>query len=367
MRNLNELRLTDGRHLEPDAWFDAGDRGSGDGLLLLLKQAMRGIGIGEVLALRATAPSAATDLPAWCRLDGHQYLGSTGDGHYALRRGGVILSLNTAPETLEELWIFPVSPTWCNLECTHCLYAASPRKRDRYRITNDELLGLIDQFEAIRVRPHLMITGGEPTLHTDLVSLLRILDERGYSFQLMTNATMITEGMAADLAQLKRLRKVQVSVEGDEPEINDRVYGKGVWQRTLTGIRRLRTASVPVAIAVTPMAENESRLAAIEQLARDEQAEVKYILLYPLGAANQNGIRPAAKDPPRVKGDGRLMCDKGVAYSEGAFYPCTVLAKEPWARIGATLEEALGDAARARVRTIRKSTPACEVCKRGSS
>lgn len=351
----------------PDAIVDAGERGVAGGLLLLLKQAMRGVAVGERLEVRSSNQTIASDLRAWCGIAGHEFLGTTADGSYVVRRGGKPLSVSTATEALKELWLFPVSPNWCNLACTHCLYAASPRSPDRYRVSDEELSSLLEQLDSMGARPHFMVTGGEPFLHPNLTQLLSALDAGGYSFQVMSNGTMISERAARRFSGFEHLRKVQISIEGDSPDLNDQVYGKGVFERAISGIRQLRAVDVPVAIAVTPMAENESRLPAIEKLAQDEGAELKYILLYPLGAANENNIQSAKKDPPLEKGDGLLMCDKGVAYSEGAFYPCTVLVKEPWAKLGDTLVEALGDEARARVRSIRKTTPACEVCKRGSS
>jgi organic radical activating enzyme len=364
---MSEVTLSEGGRVAPDTVVEVGDRTASTGLFLLLKQAMRGVGVGEVLEVSSTNGLNVSDLRAWCRITGHHFLGTTQLGSYVLRRGGTPLSIDTASQTLKELWLFPVSPDWCNLECTHCLYAASPRSRDRYKISRDELQSIVEQLDAAGAQPHFMVTGGEPFLHTELADLLGTLDRRGYSFQVMSNGTMINEATANLFARFERLRKVQVSIEGDSPDLNDQVYGRGTFERTIGGIQRLRAAGVPVSIAVTPMADNEARLPAIEKLARDEGAEVKYILLYPLGAASRNDVGPAKKDPPVEKGDGLLMCDKGVAFSEGAFYPCTVLAKQAWARLGDTLVEALGDEARRKVREIRKTTPACEVCKRGST
>jgi sulfatase maturation enzyme AslB (radical SAM superfamily) len=364
---MQEKTLSDGNRIVPDAVVDAGAQGAGGGLLLLLKHAMRGVGVGERLEINSSNRTIANDLRAWSRIAGHEFLGTTADGSFVLRRGGKPLSLSTATETLKELWLFPISPNWCNLACTHCLYTASPRSLDRYRVSGEELSSILAQLGSIGARPHFMITGGEPFLHPDLAELLGTLDAGGYSFQVMSNGTMISERVAERFSRFKHLRKIQISIEGESPELNDQIYGKGVFERAMTGIRRLRGADIPVAIAVTPMAENESRLPAIEKLAQQEGAEVKYILLYPLGAATENKIQPAQKDPPVEKGDGLLMCDKGVAYSEGAFYPCTILVKDPSARLGSTLAEALGEEARAQVGAIRKTTPACEVCKRGSS
>ena len=53
-----------------------------------------------------------------------------------------ILGRSNATETLKELWVFPVAPETCNLACTHCLYAASPKTRNPYRLSADELSGI---------------------------------------------------------------------------------------------------------------------------------------------------------------------------------------------------------------------------------
>jgi tRNA 2-thiouridine synthesizing protein A len=37
------------------------------------------VAVGGVVAVVADDPAAATDVPAWCRLRGHEYVG-TGDG-----------------------------------------------------------------------------------------------------------------------------------------------------------------------------------------------------------------------------------------------------------------------------------------------
>jgi TusA-related sulfurtransferase len=45
---------------------------------------------GDVLEVRATDPAALADIPAWCRLRGHEYLGAQDRGDhtaYAVRLG----------------------------------------------------------------------------------------------------------------------------------------------------------------------------------------------------------------------------------------------------------------------------------------
>jgi AdoMet-dependent heme synthase len=279
-----------------------------------------------------------------------------------------VLNRETASEVLKEFWVFPVAPETCNLACTHCLYAASPRTRNRYRVSTGELAGLLAQIETVGAKPHFMFTGGEPTLHPELYDFLETVDRQGYSFQLMTNGTRIQKESAERLAKLSHLTKVQVSLESADAKINDSIYGAGLHQRVLKAVDVLRESDVPVTLAVTPMEVNEEGLHAIEALAEDKGADVKYISLYDLGAAKENGLQPA-REIATGNGDKQveLMCDKGIAYSEGAFYPCPVLVKEPQAKLGDTLDQALSPEARRKVAGLQEKHAACQVCLKGST
>lgn len=91
----NELAL-----LAPSRIFDGGDLDCGSGLALLIREHMLKVPPGEVLEMISREPTVADDLPPWCRLSGHDFLGSLpGDTgvRYFLRRGD-----NASPEASEE-------------------------------------------------------------------------------------------------------------------------------------------------------------------------------------------------------------------------------------------------------------------------
>src|SRR4051812_13624613 len=60
----------------PAARIDGESLGVGDGLLMLLREALDPLPAGAVVAVRTADPSAAHDLPAWCRIMAHTFLGS---------------------------------------------------------------------------------------------------------------------------------------------------------------------------------------------------------------------------------------------------------------------------------------------------
>ena len=73
--------------LGADTFYDAGDKGCAAGPLDEIAALMRRLGPGQTLEVRASDPSVAGDLPAWCRLTGHELVTRDGD-HYLIRRRG---------------------------------------------------------------------------------------------------------------------------------------------------------------------------------------------------------------------------------------------------------------------------------------
>ena len=76
--------------VQPDHVLDGGDLDCGSGLVLLIREHMLRVPVGGILEMKSREPTVADDLPPWCRMVGHLYLGSaTGDGEvrYFVRRG----------------------------------------------------------------------------------------------------------------------------------------------------------------------------------------------------------------------------------------------------------------------------------------
>lgn len=74
---------------EPDEVFDAGSLGCGDGPLPRIAATLKRMPPGSVLEVRSTNPGVSADLPAWCRMVGHDFLGErsdTGQGRYVIQR-----------------------------------------------------------------------------------------------------------------------------------------------------------------------------------------------------------------------------------------------------------------------------------------
>ncbi len=67
--------MSDLESLQPDHMLDGGDLDCGSGLVLLIREHMQRVPEGGVLELRSMEITVADDLPPWCRMVGHEYLG----------------------------------------------------------------------------------------------------------------------------------------------------------------------------------------------------------------------------------------------------------------------------------------------------
>jgi len=76
--------------ITPDLVFDGGDLDCGSGLSLLIKENMLKVPVDGIMEMRSRDATVKDDLPPWCRLAGHEYLGNKeADGfvRYFIRRG----------------------------------------------------------------------------------------------------------------------------------------------------------------------------------------------------------------------------------------------------------------------------------------
>jgi tRNA 2-thiouridine synthesizing protein A len=77
-------------HLESDVFYDFEEMSCGD-LLIALMKAMRPLPPGSRVEVRALDPGAPIDIPAWCRMVGHELLvraGGPDHVHYLIRKRG---------------------------------------------------------------------------------------------------------------------------------------------------------------------------------------------------------------------------------------------------------------------------------------
>ncbi|TXT55062.1 MAG: Antilisterial bacteriocin subtilosin biosynthesis protein AlbA [Promethearchaeota archaeon] len=149
----------------------------------------------------------------------------------------------------------------CNLKCTHCyLDKAAVAEELSYK----EVCRGIDQLYRANTMV-LGISGGEPLLRSDIFEIIKYASEKGMDIALATNGTLITPQIAT---RLKRVgtNYVQISVDGLK-ETHDRIRGKGMFEKALSGIKHCINAGMYVSLDVTVTRLNVHQVEELFQLA----------------------------------------------------------------------------------------------------
>jgi MoaA/NifB/PqqE/SkfB family radical SAM enzyme len=152
----------------------------------------------------------------------------------------------------------------CNLHCEFCYVIDFLNIEGEWRqeMTVERLRQAFPDQPGFQVS----LTGGEIFMRKDIMSVLDLFREKGYSCgYLTTNGTIINEERAealADLAAAGFLKHISVSVDGPG-ELHDRARGlKGTFERTCAGLRRLQDAArrkhAPLRVSINTTVAQES-------------------------------------------------------------------------------------------------------------
>lgn len=135
----------------------------------------------------------------------------------------------------------------CNLKCTYC-YADSDE--DAVDLPTDEWKRIIDRADELGIK-YLLFSGGEPTLRSDLLDLLRYADSLSMVTALRSNGTLLTDSIIAEIASLKHLSSFCLSLDGATLKQNDYLRGQGSFLAVFGAARLLKEAGVPTYIETT--------------------------------------------------------------------------------------------------------------------
>lgn len=146
----------------------------------------------------------------------------------------------------------------CNDDCAHCYNA---RPRDYPEISTEEWKRVIDKVWELGI-PHIVFTGGEPTLREDLPDLIAYAESNGQITGINTNARRLSDPKFVQSLVNAGLDHVQITVESHDSEIHDQMVGKhGAWKQTIEGLRNVLNTSLYVMTNTTMLQANSPYLA----------------------------------------------------------------------------------------------------------
>jgi MoaA/NifB/PqqE/SkfB family radical SAM enzyme len=152
----------------------------------------------------------------------------------------------------------------CNCRCAMCDFGTVDAREAELPL--DELMRQLDAVRALGVR-RVLLSGGEPLLHSGFAQLGDLLTELGVKVTLLSNGLLL--GARAEEV-VRTCDEVIVSLDGTE-SLHDSIRGvPGTYRRLADGVQALRSLAPELAISVRCVVQksNFRQLAEIVEAAR---------------------------------------------------------------------------------------------------
>jgi MoaA/NifB/PqqE/SkfB family radical SAM enzyme len=136
----------------------------------------------------------------------------------------------------------------CNLRCKMCGVCEHENMRHDNELTTDEWKQVILSLKKMRCAL-ISSSGGEPLLRDDFYDIIRFAREQNIAFHMCTNGILLNRDRVLRLRD-SGVNTVSISVESPDPAIHEQLRGKGTFEKTIAGIRRLRELAPEIHVGI---------------------------------------------------------------------------------------------------------------------
>lgn len=145
----------------------------------------------------------------------------------------------------------------CNNDCAHCY---NERPRDYPELSTKIWHQILDRLWEIGI-PHVVFTGGEPTLREDLPELIAHAEQNGQITGINTNGRRLSNREYLEKLVKSGLDHVQITIESHDSNIHESmVNARGAWKQTVAGIRNALETPLYVMTNTTMLRTNSPTL-----------------------------------------------------------------------------------------------------------
>ncbi len=142
----------------------------------------------------------------------------------------------------------------CNNACAHCYNEAGRIAMPSLSLA--EWQRVLDKLAALGV-PHIILTGGEPTLHPDLLAIIRYAEGLGLMVGMNSNGRRLAQRALAKALAEAGLDHIQVTLESNRAEIHNAMVGADAFEQTVEGIRNAVACGLHTITNTTLTAANQ--------------------------------------------------------------------------------------------------------------
>ena len=179
------------------------------------------------------------------------------------------------PKRLREFWFHTNNS--CNLTCTHCLVESHPGGDPG--LSTAALKSIMDQVSDLGVS-RFYFTGGESFVRKDIFELIEYITvSKRAELIILTNATLFRGDRLERLRdQDRRLLRLQVSLDGTRPEVNDPIRGEGTFRMITEGLKAVSDLGFETSLTAAVTGTNLRDMAGLADLAAEHGARSVHLM-----------------------------------------------------------------------------------------
>lgn len=252
------------------------------------------------------------------------------------------------------LWFF--TGTRCNLTCTHCYVESSPENNSipylEYETFNKYLNeALTKNFNKLDI----YFTGGEPFLNPDIIKMIDKSLNYGTT-TILTNGTRFSDKTIELLENITKSKKhdliFRISLDGPTEELHDAFRGKGSFNNTLKGIKKVSERKFKTIItsmkswqkSENNKVDSEFISLLVDNGIPENNQKLKYLPPILIGREEErnrgyNETELFTESCFNNYNFQNLQCSKCRMITEKGVWVCPILVNEPGAKMGNSLEE----------------------------
>jgi len=188
----------------------------------------------------------------------------------------------------------------CPLQCPYCSNPAKLLKANTELETADWIRVFDEAADLGILQIHL--SGGEPTLRTDLGDIVQALSSRGVYTNLITAGVNLKPGRIMTLKQAG-LDHVQLSIQGATAEVTELIGNmKGAFEQKMATAKAVREAAMPLTLNAPIHRHNIHQVQDFIELALQldaDRLEIANVQYYGWALINRSKLMPAWDDVMR--------------------------------------------------------------------
>jgi len=168
----------------------------------------------------------------------------------------------------------------CNLNCRHCYLGDKGNAELPFSLAKKAL----DEFSEFGLK--VLITGGEPMLHSKFWEIIEYAGSLPVRIELLTNGTFLSEKNAERLA--KHINGVQISLDGLK-EGHEFMRGRKTFEKATSAIKNAKKSGLAVSCATMIHAKNFNEFPMLKKLVEELNADEWLLdIISPKGNAEEN-------------------------------------------------------------------------------